>query len=120
MSGFLTIALKELRFYAQHGLYPEEKKTGNEFEINLVVSYSPSLQIVDDLHETVNYVSLYELLKKEMQQPRELLETLVMEIAEKIHHDFTLIKKIDITITKLQAPIAAFTGKVGVSYIKEY
>jgi dihydroneopterin aldolase len=35
----ITIELKQLRFLAYHGLYAEERKTGNEFEINLSVSF---------------------------------------------------------------------------------
>ena len=120
MSGILTISLTGLRFFAYHGLYEEEKKTGNQFEIELFVYYVPSSGIVTDISDTINYVSLYDLLKKEMQQPRGLLETLAMEIAEKIHHDFPMVKKVELSIVKAQPPIAKFVGKVGVKYSKEY
>jgi len=37
MGELISIQLKELRFFANHGLYPEEQKIGNEFDINLTV-----------------------------------------------------------------------------------
>ena len=116
----ITIELKQLRFLAYHGLYAEERKTGNEFEINLSVSYQPSSGTITGISDTVNYSELYALLKTEMQKPRHLLETFVMEVAEVIHVSFPQIKKIEISITKLHVPIAKFTGTAGVRFEKNY
>jgi len=120
MNSNLTIELKSLRFLAYHGLYAEERKTGNEFEINLAVSYQPSSGTITGISDTVNYSGLYALLKTEMQKPRHLLETFLMEVAEIIHLSFPQIKKIEISITKLHVPITKFTGTAGVKYLKEY
>ena len=120
MTGFITIELKQLRFLAYHGLYAGERNTGNEFEINLSVGYQPSSGTVTAISDTVNYAALYKLLKTEMQKPRQLLETLVMELVEVIHHSFPHVKKIEISITKLHVPIATFTGTAGARYLKEY
>lgn len=120
MTGLITIELKQLRFLAYHGLYAGERKTGNEFEINLSVSYQPSSGTIMGILDTVNYSALYTLLKTEMQKPRHLLETLVMELTEVIHGSFPQVKKIEISITKLHVPIAKFTGTAGVRYQKEY
>jgi 7,8-dihydroneopterin aldolase/epimerase/oxygenase len=120
MPGLITIELKKLRFLAYHGLYAEERKTGNEFEINLLVSYQPSSGTITGISATVNYSELYALLKSEMQKPRHLLETFLMEVAEIIHASFPPIKKIEISITKLHVPTSKFTGTAGVTYSKEY
>ena len=120
MNELISIELKQLRFLAYHGLYPEEKKTGNEFEVSLIVSYEPVSGTITGIADTVDYARLYELLKKEMQHPRHLLETLVMEIAEDIHISFSQVKKIEIAVTKLHVPVAKFTGTAGVRYQKEY
>lgn len=120
MTNLLTITLRNLQFYAHHGLFQEERKTGNIFEVDLNVFYSPSGDIVTDISETINYATLYELVKENMQHPRELLETLAMEIVENIHLSFPQLKKVEISIQKLQPPIANFAGKVGVSFTKEF
>ncbi|HYM93359.1 MAG TPA: dihydroneopterin aldolase [Chitinophagaceae bacterium] len=119
MQDLLNISLSGLRFFAYHGLYSEEKKIGAEFGMNISVSFLPPDKITG-LEETVNYVKLFQLLKEEMQKPRELLETFVMEITQSIHLSFPSIKKIEIAITKLQAPIVGFKGDITVKYSKEF
>ncbi len=120
MNDLITIELKNLCFFAHHGLFAEEKKLGNEFEVNLSVVYKPVADVITDIAETINYAMLYQLLKTEMQRPRELLETAAMEITELIHSLYPTAKKAEITITKLHPPIATFTGTVGVRYCKEW
>jgi 7,8-dihydroneopterin aldolase/epimerase/oxygenase len=120
MSNLLTIELKQLHFFAFHGLYEEEKKTGNEFEVNLSVDYKPDTVVISEIADTINYAELFDLVKAEMQKPRDLLETLAMEIVELIHSLYPQITKAVISITKLHPPIAAFTGSVGVKYKKEW
>ena len=119
MNNNLAISLSKLHFFAYHGLYAEEKKAGAQFEVNLLVSFHPADKITA-LDETVNYEKLYELLKAEMQNPRDLLETLAMEITQAIHLSFPQVRKIEISIIKLQVPIIGFTGNVCVKYSKEY
>jgi dihydroneopterin aldolase len=120
MDGLMTIELKNLRFHAFHGLYTEETKTGNEFEINLAVSFLPASGTITGIADTVNYGELHQLLKTEMQKPRLLLETLAMELSEIIHATYPRIKKIEISITKLQMPVAKFTGTAGVKFSREF
>ena len=120
MLGLITIELKQLRFFGYHGLYKGEKETGNEFELNISVGYVPVSGTITSLDETVNYASIFNLVKNEMAQPRELLETLAMEMAEKLHLSFRLIKKVEVTITKLTPPMPSFYGKVSVTYSKQF
>lgn len=120
MSSTLTIELKALRFFAHHGLYPEEKKTGNEFEVNLSVAYNPTQGEITDISETINYATLYELVSHEMNRPAALLETVAMKIAANVKTAFPQTKSIRIGITKLHPPIAKFTGSVGINLQKEY
>jgi 7,8-dihydroneopterin aldolase/epimerase/oxygenase len=120
MPAIMTIELTYLRFHAFHGLFPEEKKTGNDFDVQLIVDYYPGEEIITSIDATVNYARLYEIIKTEMQKPRELLETLAMEITEIIHESFQQVIKIDINIKKLHPPITQFTGSVGVRYCRVY
>lgn len=119
MAAVMTIQLNRLRFFAKHGLYAEEMKTGNEYEVNLSVDHIHTEDIITDISSTVNYVKLYELVKARMQQPTALLETVAMEITEAIFVAFPTVKKTEISITKLHPPIVGFTGNVGVKYCKE-
>ena len=119
MSEF-TIELKQICFYSFHGVYQEEKKVGGEFVIDLSVKYTSGESLIDSIKQTVNYASLYEIVKAEMNQPRELLETITQSIAEKIHMTFPIVKEIEIRIEKKNPPIANFNGNVAVTYRKMF
>lgn len=120
MSALMTIELRDLHFHAFHGLYPEERKTGNDFRMAVDVDYIPSEEIITQIGDTLNYASLYTIVEKAMQRPVDLLETLVMQITETIHNAYPHAKRIRISIHKLHPPIERFTGEVGVVYEKKY
>ncbi|MEO6537305.1 MAG: dihydroneopterin aldolase [Ferruginibacter sp.] len=114
-----TIHLTNLRFFAHHGIHAEEEIVGNDFEVSVAVSFEVTAEI-SALSQTVNYVSLYNIIKKIFIHPAKLLETLATDICEGIHASDQRIKKINITIHKLNPPIGNFTGSVGVSFCKTY
>ncbi len=120
MPAKMTIELRDLHFHAFHGLYPEERKTGNEFRVALQVDFLPPENYITSIEDTINYAALFDIVQKAMHQSTELLETLVMAISETIHTRFPQVIKINISIHKLHPPIARFTGEVGVNFEKEY
>jgi dihydroneopterin aldolase len=117
--GDFIIELKGLQFFSFHGLYEEEKKTGGEFSVDVFVKTTAGKNITF-LEETINYAALYEIVKAEMGQPRELLETLSQSMAEKIRLAFPHTKEIEIRIEKKNPPIAGFIGSVAVTYRKSF
>jgi len=116
----VTIKLKQLRFFAHHGLYEEERKVANEFVVDLEAEFESSIDIITKMDETINYIKVYEIVKKQMLQPTDLIETLAMKITEIIHERYPRVKKVAITITKKYPPVINFSGNVAVSYVKEY
>jgi 7,8-dihydroneopterin aldolase/epimerase/oxygenase len=114
----VTVELNQLRFFAFHGVYAEELKTGNEFEVNAKVNFKTDNELITHLHDTVNYVKLYNIIRAMMQHHEPLLETVAMKITEEIHREFPPVKSIEIQIVKLHPPIVNFTGRVAVSYHK--
>ncbi len=120
MAGNMIVELKQARFFAYHGLYPEERKTGNWFVVDLAVMYEPADELLFGIDSTINYAGLYAIVKDQMNQPAGLLESLAAEIAAKIRSVFPQTKKIRISITKLHPPIEQFTGQVAVTWEKEY
>lgn len=116
----IIIELKQLYFFSFHGLYEEERKVGGEFVVDLFTKYSSGQNKISFIEQTVNYAALYEIVKAEMNQPRNLLETLAQSIAEKIYQSFPLLKEIEIRIEKKNPPIVGFMGSVGVRFQKKY
>ena len=115
----MNIHLHNLKFFAYHGLYEEETISGNDFELNVDIE-ADIAENITALSQTVDYVKVYEIIRSRMQQPTKLLETLVQDLADKIHTADNRIKHISISITKMNPPITDFSGTVGVSYKKVY
>ena len=120
MAGWMTIELKGLRFFAEHGMYEEEKKVGNEFEVDVSVVYKAPKKTIVSIEETVNYVEIYRIIEDEFRDQKLLLETCAMKICERVQQVFPELKNINISIKKINPPITNFTGYVGVSYSKEF
>src|SRR5882757_2033114 len=97
----ITVELSHLRFFAFHGLYAEELKTGNEFEVNAKVSFNSGKELITRLRDTINYVRLYNIIHEVMQHPEPLLETVAMKVAAEIHKELPPISSVEIQIIKL-------------------
>ncbi len=114
-----TIRLNNLKMFAHHGLHEEETIIGTDFEVSLAVSFNPPAEITL-LSETVDYVSMYNIIKDRFSTPVKLLETLAYNISEDIYMLDARISLINITIDKINPPISNFAGTVGIAYSKSF
>lgn len=114
----MRISLNKLLFVGYHGLYPEEKKLGNNYSVEIDIDFTPKQGIIDQLDQTIDYVHVYAIVKKWMEIPTPLLETLVGKIADDIFLSQTLANKVFVKITKLHLPIPSFEGNVSVKIEK--
>ena len=114
------IELKSVNFFAFHGLHDEERKTGNEYEVDLSVKYITDGKKITKIENTINYVRLFEIVKQEMEQPRNLLETVAISITEKIQEQFSQVKEVVVRINKKNPPIINFSGSVAVIYSQRF
>ena len=112
----LSLHLSKIHIFSYHGIYAEEKVLGNEFEVDVLVKHLPARIPVKHMEDTIDYTSVYELVKKRMEVPTPLLETVVTEIAVQILAQFSLAMHVAVSIKKLHPPIAQFRGSVGVSF----
>jgi len=120
MSNLLTISLNNVRFRAYHGIHPEERQKGNDFVVNMEVSYAPSSGIITSLDDTIDYALLFDIINTTMQQPVDLLETLVQTIAHNVHQHFVQVKAVTVSVEKLNPPIDKFSGSATVRYSQTY
>lgn len=112
----LYVHLHRLRFFAHHGVFEEERILGNEYELDLSVGFEPVAVPVKQLEETLDYTKLYELVKRRMDQPTALLETIATELVEEIRSTDNRISRVSVSIKKLYPPVNSFEGSVGVSF----
>jgi len=114
--GEFIIELRGMQFYSFHGLYEEEKRIGGEYIVDVLAKLDSTHHEVSSIGETVNYAEIFAIVKKEMNHPRELLETLTQSIAKKIHSKFSSIKEIEVRVEKKVPPIVGFNGAVAATY----
>lgn len=113
------IALQGLEFHAFHGVYPHERESGNWFEVDIAVETDFSLAAAtDELVGTVNYETLFKIVKDEMEQPSKLLETVAEKVAVDVLEIFPNVISVEFTISKLNPPIGGKCKKATVSLLK--
>lgn len=101
----VKIELDTMKFYAYHGVSPQETRVGNTFVVNLVLTAPLEKAVVsDDLNDTINYAAVYEIIKKEMSVPSKLLEHAAGRMLETLKEAFPQLLAVRLKLSKLNPP----------------
>ncbi|MDE6277982.1 MAG: dihydroneopterin aldolase [Muribaculaceae bacterium] len=101
-----SIELTALRFFARHGVLPQETLAGNEFEVDLRLDFDAREAMESDkLEATVNYAEVAKLVEEEMQQPSQLLEHVAGRIRRRILAEYPGVCSGMVRVSKLAPPI---------------
>jgi dihydroneopterin aldolase len=104
------IILEDMCFHAYHGVYPEERRDGNEFVVNLRLKVDITQAArTDNVADTVNYAEVCALVKKEMDIPSDLLEHVCMRISDALLKNFPAIESLHLKLSKKQPPMDIVT-----------
>jgi dihydroneopterin aldolase len=117
----MEVALHGAEFFARHGYYPEEQLMGNKFVIDVEVGFNPVNNLNDDeLCNTLNYEQLYTVVCEEMKITRQLLETVVQAIIDRIKTEFQFAETIKVRLKKLNPPLKGRveSSSVTITYTK--
>ncbi len=114
-----TISLHNLIFDAILGIYPEEQLVPGTFKVDVDITLA-SQERLDELQQTVDYVNVYQLIRKLFESPQALLESLSYDIAHMIKQSFPLVDAVRVTIVKTHLPVVGMRGAVSVSYITSW
>ena len=111
----MYIRLEGMKFYAYHGVLPQENLVGANYYIDLKLKtdFSHAAE-TDELEGTVNYADIHAAIKEEMKITSQLLEHVCQRIARRLLHDFPTIETIDISLFKENPPMGACAQRVGV------
>ena len=111
-----TISLKNLRFHAYHGVLPQERTVGNDYVVNIRLTYDFShAMATDQLSDTVNYAEVYALVRQEMLVPSQLLEHVAGRIGKRLLNAYPQTRELQVDIDKLNPPFGADCDAAGVS-----
>ena len=114
-ANHMYIRLEGMKFYAYHGVLPQEKLVGANYYIDLKLKtdFSHAAK-TDELEGTINYADIHTTVKKEMHITSKLLEHVCQRIASRLFQDFPTIETIDISLFKENPPMGAYAQRVGV------
>lgn len=113
----MIVFIKNAAMHGYHGVLEQERKVGNEFiiSVSVVIPETDGMRS-DRIQNTLSYVDLYRIVEEEMKTPRNLLETVALDIAGKIKRFYPEVISGNITIAKSAAPINGFSGQAGITY----
>lgn len=113
------IEIKKIEFHANHGHYKEEQVIGNTFLVDLKIEYdSKKAEISDNLKDTVNYQTAFEIVKREMGIKAHLLEHVGNRILESLFRELSGIKNASVKVSKVNPPMGGKIERVSVTLTK--
>jgi len=112
--GMITV--EGMEFFAYHGCFAEEQVIGTRFIVDfyLETDTNPAEQS-DDLKQTINYQTVYQLVKKEMEIKAHLLEHVAHRILKSVTSAFPAITAAEVKISKLNPPLGGKVERVCVT-----
>ena len=114
------ITLEGIEFFAYHGFYQEERKTGNRYSVDISVEANLSQAAEEDsLKETINYEQLYRMVSEEMQRPSKLLEHIGHRLIEQAFCDFPEVSSVEVSVSKFNPPVGGVCHRAVVTLKRE-
>lgn len=101
------IELKDLAFYAHHGVLVEEAKMGQRFKVDVCLHLIDGLKFTTDTPEcTVNYVDVYAAVKETFEGKRyNLIEAAAEAVAITILERFKKVVEVMVKVKKPSVPV---------------
>ena len=113
------IAVRGLRAHGRHGVYAHERRDGQDFLVDVVLSVDTGdAAHSDDLRQTVDYDGLITRLVAVVEgEPVNLLETLARRLADVCLAD-RRVEQVEVTVHKPEAPVSAPFGDIAVTIVR--
>jgi dihydroneopterin aldolase len=116
------ILLEGMRFYAYHGVNPEERVSGQRFTVDVTMAVDlRAAGESDDLEATVSYSAVYKTVRRIVEgEPRNLIEAVAEAVAAAILVEFPPVTRVTVTVRKPEAPLrGSFLDAAGVRIIRD-
>lgn len=100
------IAIEGIELYAYHGCLEEEAKIGGKYRVDVYIDTDyTEAALTDELGDTVDYVEVFQIVKKEMAVRSKLIEHVARRIAYALADDITKKAKYTVKLTKYKPPV---------------
>ena len=115
-----TVKVENLKIYAFHGCMEEEKVIGSDYVVNIEAECFVGNDAFNDvISDTIDYVDLARIAKREMLTRSKLLEAVVKRIIDSSFVEIDILNRISVTVSKLNPPINADVEAVSVTMVEE-
>ena len=109
------ISINNMRFYAHHGCFEQERAIGTQFVVDMSFTSDTSrAEVSDDIADTVNYLEVYQVVKRETAQPSHLLEHVARRVGEAVLREFAAVAEVTVKVSKLNPPLGGQMDSVSV------
>ncbi len=109
-----TVALRDVKCFAYHGFYEEERILGTQFLVTIEVKFKHEGD-TENLQHTVNYEVLNNIILETMRRTQQLLETVVKDMLEQVKAAFPFVFNVTVAIKKLHPPMP---GQIDHSFVQ--
>ncbi|MBP3253423.1 MAG: dihydroneopterin aldolase [Bacteroidales bacterium] len=110
-----TISIENMRFYAYHGCFEQERRIGTEFAVSIWFDTdTEKAEVSDKVEDTVDYSKVYQVVNKQMQTPSHILEHVGRRIMNAVSQSFPSVYNIKVKISKLNPPVGGQMDNVSV------
>tara|TARA_B100000900_G_scaffold232692_1_gene197580 strand:+ start:892 stop:1260 length:369 start_codon:yes stop_codon:yes gene_type:complete len=115
-----TVKVENLKIYAFHGCMDEEKVIGSDYVINMkAMCFVGEKVFNDDITQTVDYVDLARIAKREMAVRSKLLEAVIKRIIDASFKEIDSLEELCVNVSKINPPINADVKSVSVTMSKK-
>lgn len=110
------ICIENLKIFAYHGVFDEEKRTGQNFYVNAVLELdAEKAGMLDDLSLSADYGKACMTIERVMTEVSyDLIEAAAQSVACELLRSFPLVRSAEVEIKKPEAPIKMEFGSVSV------
>ncbi|MGB0423307.1 MAG: dihydroneopterin aldolase [Flavobacteriales bacterium] len=110
-----VVRVNGVRVYAYHGCMNEEARIGQEYQVDVCIEsdFTSSLS-TDELTDTVDYVDVHRIIRREMAIRSKLIEHVGGRIAQAVKSEIKLVDKVKVVVTKFNPPIGGQCDSVAI------
>ena len=110
------IRLNRMQFYGYHGVFSEELKLGQRFQVDLTLELDLSEAAAeDDLSKSIDYGDVFSRVQQVVEgEPRKLLEAVTQQIITNLLAAYPILQTCTVVLIKPDPPIPGHYDSVSV------
>ncbi|MFL5764764.1 MAG: dihydroneopterin aldolase [Bacteroidia bacterium] len=109
------IVIEGIKLYCYHGCLPQEARIGANYMVDVTMETDLSEAAkTDDLSKTIDYVTVYEIVKKQMAIRANLIEQPAQRIVDELKSKFPALLHAEVKVTKINPPMNGDVRQVSV------